>query len=174
MSDSRSVASDFLLPHGLRLVRLVCPWDSLGKNTGVGCYFLLQAQKRMPEETGRPRGCTANQRLRPPGQETLLWPETRAQCSQNLRQQHAWRILFCAHPTQPQELFSSPSNHPNLSCLPPPWSLLGLLPCVPVSNSRTSYPATEHICTPCLCFFAKFLLIPYSPQNTLTPPPKSA
>ena len=22
--------------------RLLCPWDSLGKNTGVGCYFLLQ------------------------------------------------------------------------------------------------------------------------------------
>ena len=21
---------------------LLCPWDSLGKNTGVGCYFLLQ------------------------------------------------------------------------------------------------------------------------------------
>ena len=22
--------------------RLLCPWDSPGKNTGVGCYFLLQ------------------------------------------------------------------------------------------------------------------------------------
>ena len=22
--------------------RLLCPWDSLGKNTGVGCYALLQ------------------------------------------------------------------------------------------------------------------------------------
>ena len=22
--------------------RLLCPWDSLGKNTGVGCHFLLQ------------------------------------------------------------------------------------------------------------------------------------
>ena len=22
--------------------QLVCPWDSLGKNTGVGCHFLLQ------------------------------------------------------------------------------------------------------------------------------------
>ena len=48
VSDSRSVASDSLLPHGLWPVRLVCPWDSLGKNTGVGCHFLLQAQKRMP------------------------------------------------------------------------------------------------------------------------------
>ena len=23
-------------------IRLFCPWDSPGKNTGVGCYFLLQ------------------------------------------------------------------------------------------------------------------------------------
>ena len=25
--------------------RLPCPWDSPGKNTGVGCYFLLQCVK---------------------------------------------------------------------------------------------------------------------------------
>ena len=24
------------------VARLLCPWDSLGKNTGVGCHFLLQ------------------------------------------------------------------------------------------------------------------------------------
>ena len=31
-----------LLPHGLQPARLLCPWDSPGKNTGVGCHFLLQ------------------------------------------------------------------------------------------------------------------------------------
>ena len=25
--------------------RLPCPWDSLGKNTEVGCHFLLQCMK---------------------------------------------------------------------------------------------------------------------------------
>ena len=25
--------------------RLLCPWDSPGKNTGVGCHFLLQFMK---------------------------------------------------------------------------------------------------------------------------------
>ena len=25
--------------------RLLCPWDSPGKNTGVGCHFLLQCMK---------------------------------------------------------------------------------------------------------------------------------
>ena len=28
--------------HRLYSTRLLCPWDSPGKNTGVGCYFLLQ------------------------------------------------------------------------------------------------------------------------------------
>ena len=29
-------------PHGLKPARHLCPWDSPGKNTGVGCHFLLQ------------------------------------------------------------------------------------------------------------------------------------
>ena len=31
-----------LQPRGLQPARLLCPWDFLGKNTGVGCHFLLQ------------------------------------------------------------------------------------------------------------------------------------
>ena len=31
-----------LRPHGLQPARLLCPQDSPGKNTGVGCHFLLQ------------------------------------------------------------------------------------------------------------------------------------
>ena len=33
--------SDSVRPHR----RLPCPWDSPGKNTGVGCHFLLQCMK---------------------------------------------------------------------------------------------------------------------------------
>ena len=43
--SSLSVMSDSLRPHGLQRTRLLCPWDSLGKNTGVGCHFLLQYMK---------------------------------------------------------------------------------------------------------------------------------
>ena len=32
-------------PHGLQPTRLLRPWDSPGKNTGVGCHFLLQCMK---------------------------------------------------------------------------------------------------------------------------------
>ena len=37
-----SVVSDSVQPHELQCSRLLCPWDSPGKNTGVGCHFLLQ------------------------------------------------------------------------------------------------------------------------------------
>ena len=32
-------------PHRRQPTRLPCPWDSPGKNTGVGCHFLLQSVK---------------------------------------------------------------------------------------------------------------------------------
>src|SRR5574342_3357 len=34
--------SDSVQPHRQQPTRLLCPWDSPGKNTGVGCHFLLQ------------------------------------------------------------------------------------------------------------------------------------
>ena len=34
--------SDSLQPHGLQSTRFLCPWNSPGKNTGVGCHVLLQ------------------------------------------------------------------------------------------------------------------------------------
>ena len=39
---SRSVLSDFLWPNGLQPSRLLCPWNSPGKNTGVDCHSLFQ------------------------------------------------------------------------------------------------------------------------------------
>ena len=33
--------SDSVRPHRRQPTRLPCPWDSPGKNTGVGCHFLL-------------------------------------------------------------------------------------------------------------------------------------
>ena len=39
---SRSVMSNLLRPQRLQPARPLCPWDSPGKNSGVGCHFLLQ------------------------------------------------------------------------------------------------------------------------------------
>ena len=70
---SHSVVSNFLGHHGLQPAKLLCPWDSPGKNTGVGCHFLLQGifpdagiEPRSPtlqadslpsEPQGKPWGC---------------------------------------------------------------------------------------------------------------------
>ena len=37
--------SDCSQPYGLQPTRLPRPWDSPGKNTGVGCHFLLECMK---------------------------------------------------------------------------------------------------------------------------------
>ena len=41
-SVSHSVGSDSLRPYGLSSVRPLCPWNSLGKYTAVGCHALPQ------------------------------------------------------------------------------------------------------------------------------------
>ena len=65
---SRSVVYDSLRPHGLQPTRLLCPQDLPGKNTGVGCHFLLQGifltqgsnpgllnrRQTLPSEPGKP------------------------------------------------------------------------------------------------------------------------
>ena len=40
-----SVVSNSVWPHRRHPIRLPCPWDSPGKNTAVGCHFLLQSMK---------------------------------------------------------------------------------------------------------------------------------
>ena len=48
-----------LWPHGLRPVRLLCPWNSPGRNTGVGCpsllrgIFLTQRSAQVSHTAGR-------------------------------------------------------------------------------------------------------------------------
>ena len=42
---AKSLQSDSVGPHRWQPTRLPRPWDSPGKNTGVGCHFLLQCMK---------------------------------------------------------------------------------------------------------------------------------
>ena len=46
-------------PHRRQPTRLPCPWDAPGKNTGVGCHFLLQCNLPPPPSplsSPHPRG----------------------------------------------------------------------------------------------------------------------
>ena len=49
-----SVLSDSVQPHGLESCTLLCPWDFPGKNTGVGCDFLLQGIFLTQEDPASP------------------------------------------------------------------------------------------------------------------------
>ena len=49
-----SVVSNSLQLHGLQPTRLLCPWDSPGKNTRVGCHFFLQGIFLTRDGTGSP------------------------------------------------------------------------------------------------------------------------
>ena len=48
--------SDSVRPHRRQPTRLCRPWDSPGKNTGVGCHFLLQYMK-VKSETEVAQSC---------------------------------------------------------------------------------------------------------------------
>ena len=48
--------SDSVRPHRRQPTRLPHPWDSPGKNTGVGCHFLLQC-RRVKNESEVAQSC---------------------------------------------------------------------------------------------------------------------
>ena len=73
--------SDSVQPHRLQPTRLPHPWDPPGKNTGVGCHFLLQCMKVKSEsevvsvmsDSLRPHGPQPTRLLHPwdfPGKST--------------------------------------------------------------------------------------------------------
>ena len=58
---SHSVVPDSSQPHGLQPTRLLCPWDFLGKSTGVGCHCLLCELGQTPgnrKAQGGPECCS--------------------------------------------------------------------------------------------------------------------
>ena len=72
--------SNSVLPHRWQPTRLPRPWDSPGKNTGVGCHFLLQCMKVKSEgsrsvmsNSSQPHGLQPTRLLHPwdfPGKST--------------------------------------------------------------------------------------------------------
>ena len=75
--------SDSVRPHRWQPTRLHRPWDSPGKNTGVGCHFLLQCMKVKSESEvaqlcptlSDPMDCSLSRLLHPwdfPGKSTAV------------------------------------------------------------------------------------------------------
>ena len=51
-----SVVSGSVRPQRRQPTRMLCSWDSPGKNTGVGCHFLLQCME-VKSESGVAQSC---------------------------------------------------------------------------------------------------------------------
>ena len=70
--------SDPLGPCGLWLARLLCPWDSPDKNTGVGCFALLRGIFPTQGSNRRLLGLlhweVCSLPLAPPGKHGMTWP----------------------------------------------------------------------------------------------------
>ena len=74
MCVCRSVMSDSLRPRELSPARLLCPWNSPGKNTGVGSHSLLQGNH--PDPGTEPGSLTLqvdSLLSEPPGKSLLLF-----------------------------------------------------------------------------------------------------
>ena len=128
-------------PHRWQPTRLPRPWDSPGKNTGVGCHFLLQCMKVKSESefaqscpTQRPHGLKPTRLLHPwdfPGKSTgvgchcLLQPAS-------ISSPKMWkRMLTMAgykkiH-TQAKSLQLCPILCDPMGCSPPGSSIQGIL-----------------------------------------------
>ena len=58
---------DSVQPHRRQPTRLPHPWDSPGKNTGVGCHFLFQCMKVKSESEALSRALSDPMDCSPPG-----------------------------------------------------------------------------------------------------------
>ena len=87
-----NITSNSVQPHRRQPTRLSRPWDSPGKNTGVGCHFLLQCRKVKSEsevshsvvsDSLRFHGLQPARLLRPwdfPGKSTAVGRQCLLQC----------------------------------------------------------------------------------------------
>ena len=85
-----SVVSNPLQPRGLQPARLLYTWDSPGKDTGVGCYFLLQIPKGACELVHWTR-------VWPSATATVFFFLTSNECGE-CRVAHMEKCTHCAHP----------------------------------------------------------------------------
>ena len=95
-------------PHRRQPTRLLCPWDSPGKNSGVGCHFLLQGNLPDPGIETRSSTLQADSLLCEPPRKSFSCLE-----QQHVKQSsRVFRIMvFAAQPF----LSDNPSGH-HLGC----------------------------------------------------------
>ena len=123
--------SDPLLPHGLQPAKLPCPWNSPGKNTEMGCHFILQGSS--PARDQAQVSCIA-------GRFFTVWATRIPSCNKliNYNGKESEKILFMyvyipeycksAISVQSDSLRHHGLQYARLPCpLPGSWNLLKLM-----------------------------------------------
>ena len=117
--------SDSVRLHRRQPTRLLCPWDSPGKNTGVGCHFLLQCLK-VKSESQVARSCRV--RLFP----TPWTAAHQAPQPMGFSRQEYWSGVTLPSPTwmsaaAAKSLQSCPTLCDPIECSPPDSHIPGIL-----------------------------------------------
>ena len=103
-------------PTGLEPTRLLCPWDSPGKNAGVDCHALLQGV--FPSQGSNPhllcllhwQACSSP--LAPPGKPQVQWRRVLSASSKPQRSFHCTILALIVWPVHPHQLFLSKACYP--------------------------------------------------------------
>ena len=133
--------SDSVRPHRRQPTRVPRPWDSPGKNTGVGCHFFLQCMK-VKSESAVAQSCP-----------TLATPWTAAHQalpSMGFSRQKYWSGVPLPSPTISMRKVNTDSSsnvvyHLNLICKQTQLSIDRSPPSDQVPESLTSSPFREPI-----------------------------
>ena len=104
--------SNSVRPHRWQLTRLCHPWDSSGKNTGVGCHFLLQCMKVESESLSLqwPHGLQPTRLFHPwdfPGKSTGVGCHRLLQPRQRIKKQR----LYFANKGPSSQSYGFPSSY---------------------------------------------------------------
>ena len=131
-----------------RLSRLLCPWNFPGKNTGVGCHFLLQGifltQGLNPCLLRLLHWQADPLPLAPSGQQTKKKRSSRPWCHQCLKE----RLYFLPWP----------HDHTQEVCMKKQSDLIDKLEFIPICHEKYfNVKASISQCKPC-CIYEKVIL----------------
>ena len=107
-AKSFSVVSNSVRPHRRQSTTLPRPWDSPGKNTGVGCHFLLQYMK-VKSESEVAQSCPT---LSDPMNHSTPGPPVHHQLPK-FTQTHVHRVSDAIQPSHPLSSPFPPSPTPS-------------------------------------------------------------
>ena len=137
--------SNSVRPHRRPSTRLLCPWNSPGKNTGVGCRFLLRCMKVKSESEVAQSSPTLSDPMdcSPPGSSVHGMFQARVLewgaivFSHILHKTHSWYKKQKTHPSLPHPPSSAYLSR--LICCPSRWKLCHLNSTAEGSHQPPSY-----------------------------------